>query len=187
LQIDLESLRRHYAALPDEALLAIDRDELVEAAQACYDQELAQRKLTDADPRDTPDWLDEANCACTFSGQSENQPPPDAENAFDALTAAGIPCHLAVQKIDPPAAPRPWYEYRLMVPGNLNMQASSVLDKDVFNVEIETGWRTYFESLSDEELQAVDPEELFGGLRDRLERATKAYQEALSARGGTSG
>ncbi len=189
MQIDLESLRRHYASLPDDELLALDRTELVEMAQTCYDQELARRGLaavgdlaSDADAEDKPDWLEEAACACTFSRQRENQTPPDAENAFDALDAAGIPCHLVVHKMDPPVAPAPWFEYRLMVPGNLNMQASSVLDKEIFNSEIEAGWRTYFESLTDEELRAVDTEELFGGLRDRLERATKAYDEALKAR-----
>jgi hypothetical protein len=184
VQIDLKSLQRHYASLLDDELLALNRAELVELAQTCYDQELAKRNLTlDHDAGDQPDWLEEADCACTFSRQRENQTPPDAENALDVLTAAGIPCHLVVQKMDPPVAPEPWYEYRLMVPGNFNMQASSVLDKEIFNSEIEAGWRTYFESLSDEELQTVDTEELFGGLRDRLERATKAYQEALNTRG----
>jgi hypothetical protein len=184
LQLDLESLRQHYASLPDEALLAVDRDELVEAAQSCYDQELAQRELTDTSAEEEPDWLEEANCACTFTRHQDTQTPPDAENAFDALTAAGIPCHLVIEKVDPPAERQSWFEYRVMVPANLNMQAASVLDKGVFNSEIEAGWRTYFESLSDEELQSIDTDELFGGLRDRLERATKAYEEELRARSG---
>ena len=44
MQINLEDLRRHYASLSDEALREIDRSELVELAQQCYDQELAQRE-----------------------------------------------------------------------------------------------------------------------------------------------
>jgi hypothetical protein len=73
-----------------------------------------------------------------------------------------------------------------MVPGNLNMQATSVLDRHIFNSEVEAEWTVFFESLSDEELQAVDTEELFGGLRDRIERAAKAYHEALKTRGMAS-
>ena len=45
MQPDLEFLRRHYAALSDEALLEIDRAELVDAARSLYDHELVERKL----------------------------------------------------------------------------------------------------------------------------------------------
>ena len=44
MQVDLEYLRRQYASLSDEALLALDRSELVETAQKCYDEELVRRK-----------------------------------------------------------------------------------------------------------------------------------------------
>ena len=44
MQLSIENLRRHYASLSDEALREIDRSELVEAARACYDHELAQRE-----------------------------------------------------------------------------------------------------------------------------------------------
>jgi hypothetical protein len=193
LQIDLESLRRHYASLSDEALLALDRAELVEAAQTCYDEELAQRDLaaggdSDDDAGDKPDWLEEAGCACTFTSQPGNPSAPEAEDAREVLEAAGIPCYVTCRKADPPSAPppQPRYEYRLMVPGNLNMQAASVLDKNIFNAEVEAEWKMYFESLSDEELLAADTEELFGGLRDRIERAAKAHREALNARGMVS-
>ena len=43
MQIDLDHIRRHYTSLSDEALLDINRAELVEAAQQCYDDELARR------------------------------------------------------------------------------------------------------------------------------------------------
>ena len=73
-----------------------------------------------------------------------------------------------------------------MVPGNLSMPAASVLDKEIFNAEVEAEWKMYFESLSDEELRDVDSEDLFAGLRDRVDRATRAYHEALAARGSAS-
>src|SRR5258708_1321005 len=57
MQIDAEDLRRYYASLPDEALLALDRTELSEMAQKCYDEELERRELvshqtTPQDPQD---------------------------------------------------------------------------------------------------------------------------------------
>jgi hypothetical protein len=138
----------------------------------------------DAGGGDKPEWLEEAGCACTFYSQPGSQTAPDtAGDACAALDAAGIPCHLAMHKIDPPSvAPPTRYEYRLMVPGNLSMQAASVLDKEIFNSEVEAEWKVFFESLSDEELRAVDTEELFSGLRDRIERAARAYQEELKTR-----
>ena len=45
MPVDPEYLRAHYASLSDEALLAINREELVKTAQQCYDNELAQRDL----------------------------------------------------------------------------------------------------------------------------------------------
>jgi hypothetical protein len=46
MQVDPEYLRQHYNLLSDEALLSIDRSELVEIAQKCYDAELARRGST---------------------------------------------------------------------------------------------------------------------------------------------
>ncbi len=54
MQIDPEDFKRHYALLSDDALLEIDRDELVDAARPYYDAELMARKLapteTEGDP-----------------------------------------------------------------------------------------------------------------------------------------
>jgi hypothetical protein len=43
MQIDPEALRQRYNSLSDEAFLAIDRSELIEAA--CYDAEFERRGL----------------------------------------------------------------------------------------------------------------------------------------------
>ena len=45
MKADLEDFRRLYSSLNDEALLAIDRDELVPTAQQVYDAELSTRGL----------------------------------------------------------------------------------------------------------------------------------------------
>ena len=51
MQLDPEYLRQHYASLSDEALLSVDRDELVEMARTIFDIELGNRNL--ASPPDT--------------------------------------------------------------------------------------------------------------------------------------
>jgi len=53
VQIDPEDFKRHYALLSDDALLEIDRDELVEAARPYYDAELAERKLAPPDAEES--------------------------------------------------------------------------------------------------------------------------------------
>ena len=70
------------------------------------------------------------------------------------LRAAGIPCHITLNEIEEPpkAASRVRSEYCLMVPGALNLNATSVLDRDLFNAEQEADWRSHLEALSDEEL-----------------------------------
>ena len=44
-QIDPEEFRRHYASLSDEALVDIDRDDLLDVAQKRSDEELAQHGM----------------------------------------------------------------------------------------------------------------------------------------------
>ncbi len=43
MNIDPQELERHYASLSDEALLELNREDLVEVAQGCLDRELARR------------------------------------------------------------------------------------------------------------------------------------------------
>jgi hypothetical protein len=46
VKLDPEFLRQHYASLSDGALLALDRADLVEAAQRIYDEEVHRRDLS---------------------------------------------------------------------------------------------------------------------------------------------
>lgn len=146
-------------------------------------EEVAEDEL-DAGSGDTPEWIEEAACVCTFSSSSGIRATSDAENARDVLTEAGIPCHVVLHHIDPDLAPLPRAEYRVMVPGGLNLEAASVLDKEIFNAEVEAEWRAHFAVLTDEELLGVDQEILFGGLLDRIERVRRAYDEEVTRRTG---
>jgi len=199
-------LRRHYALLSDEALVAVDRSELVDVAKQVYDQELSQRRLKparsaaesapvsvgeadvsefDFDRGVKPEWFDEAVCAAVFSGEQGRNAAPDADNARDVLRAAGIPCYLQVQNADLPKDGRqrePRYDFRIWVPGKFNLEAASVLDKEIFNPELEAEYRAHFAQLSDDELRTMKPSVLLAGLADRIERLTRAYQDELDSR-----
>ena len=54
-----------------------------------------------------------------------------------------------------------------MVPGRLALDATSVLDREMFNEEKEEAWRNHFEELSDRELQALNPEVFCAGISRR--------------------
>lgn len=209
MRIDPEDIRRHYAMLSDAALFALNRAELIEMAQACYDEEVARRKAarlheaqsleepsepfdeTDEEPDDlfeidsgpTPDWLDEASCACTFAVNPNTTYTPELAKARTALRSAGIPCYVTVEQIEVPQNTAPLRsEYCLMVPGGLNLHAASVLDRDLFNAEQEEGWRAHLESLSDEELRKLRPEIFCAGILDRAARLKRAFEEEVARR-----
>jgi len=211
MPVDPEYLREHYASLSDEALHEIDRADLVETAQQCYDYEVRQRELSSrrpfAGPRlsrtpqtadervetygeeaedagSKPDWLDDASEVFSRADHPGAAPATDIVDARDALEAAGIPCYLDLS--DAPeetnASPRPTRLWRLMVPGDLNLRATSVLERDIFNADFEAEWRTHLEVLSDEELRGMNPRSVFCGLFDRVERVTRSYDEEIARR-----
>src|SRR5258706_9832931 len=124
MQLDPEYLRQYYALLNDEALLAVDRAELVEMARMIFDEEVGRRELpqlrdsgrrdeppsiraqthppdreaeVDYEPTgagDKPTWLEEAAEVCSRADFPGAAPAPDAANARDVLEAAGIPSYL---------------------------------------------------------------------------------------------
>jgi len=50
---------------------------------------------------------------------------------------------------------RDYFQYRVMVPGNLELEATSVLDRDMVNPESARTWQTHLESLTDEQFAIV--------------------------------
>jgi hypothetical protein len=202
MKLNIDDLRRHYASLSDETLREIDRSELVEAARACYDHELAQREpliratpvrqdeseeeaedALESDEGDAPGWVAEAACACTFLDYPGRNAGSVAGDARSALQNAGIPCYLEQHLIEhdtPP--PLPQNEYRVLVPSRLNLQANSVLDKEIFNPENAEAWRAHFQVLSDAELLKTKKEDFVGGLLDLVARISKVYDEEVARR-----
>ena len=207
MPVDPEYLSRHYATLSDEALLAIDRAALVEAAQIYLDAELHRRGLAPRrsaerfdepdsiarpqdfvygvpPPEDRPNWLDEAAEAYSVVDSVLTTTAHEISNARQILETAGIPCYLEL--LETPEKERvitySKRRWRLLVPGNLGLRAGSVLDRDIFNAEFEAGWKAHLQTLSDEELLAMAPRVVFCGLFDRVERVTRAYDEEIARR-----
>lgn len=200
MQIDLESLRRRYRSLSDEELLAVERNELTDAAQKCFDAEVERRGLAEAQESEPapdeealegatftagvdPDWMQDAACACSFVSQPGGPAASDAENAREGLQGAGIPCQVSAMEVAPSTGDQPaQHEYRVMVPGALNLKAASILDKEVFNPQLEADWRTHFASMTDQELGALNPDVICAGLVDRIARLKRAYNDEISRR-----
>ena len=70
----------------------------------------------------------------------------------------------------------------VMVPGALSLKASSVLDRDLFDQEMEETWSCHFDRLSNEELRALEPHDICAGLLDSAARLKRAYEAALARR-----
>jgi hypothetical protein len=198
VQIDLESLRRHYSSISDEELLAFNRDDLIEVAQKCWDEEVERRGLDELRESDAasddeageaeaslegdldPDWLQDAVCACSFVGDPGGSPASDAVKVLDD---AGIPCEVTTVEVSSALGRHSAeYEYRVMVPAALTLKASSILDKEIFNPQLEADWRLHFQSLTDGELGALNPNEICIGLADRIARLKRAYNDEVTRR-----
>jgi hypothetical protein len=197
MEIDRESLRRHYASMSDEELLALNYDELTEVAQDCYDDEIIRRKLVpdseasakvfeqdgDSTVEAEPDWMETAAIACSFQSPPGVVVAPKAAQACDVLRAAGIPAQINVQSPDGSDDSSPIYlEYQVMVPGALTLMAASVLDTEIFNPELEDNWRALLEGLSDEDLRALTPANICAGFLDRAARLKRAYEDEIAKR-----
>ena len=170
MEPNAEDLRRHYASLSDAALLAVERSDLTAIAQTCYDEELSKRDIVPgqdngADGENEPDWIEESVSACSFDSGPGNNSAPDLEEARNILESADIPCYV---KVSPAIC-------ELLVPGGFHLSATSILDKEFFNLRLEAEWRTHLQELSDEDFDALKLEDLTAGLMDRVDRLTRAY------------
>jgi len=52
---------------------------------------------------------------------------------------------LELHEIEKRNSPEPTHDWRVLVPGKLNLRATSVLDQEIFNPEIEAQWRAHLE------------------------------------------
>jgi hypothetical protein len=208
---DPEALSRHYQALSDAALLEIDRDELVEAAQQQYDAELnrrgldpelpAGRRAAEAGPSHfrgdgaaryggenelRPAWLEDSaevySAVVTPRGKSAEDMVAEASQA---LEEAEIPHYSELVELTPEEAAHysARHRWRIAAPRVLSLWAVNVIERQIANPEFEAAWRAHLEAFSDEELAQMPPRVVFCDLYDRVERAEQAYAEEMARRG----
>ncbi len=131
MQVDLDDFRRRYAELSDEALLELDRDELVDLARDCYDAELARRGLhrsSSSPPATEVQDHGELVEAAIFSSSSE------ADLARALLESAAIPCYLENEFAGKTL--RVSDGFRLFVPATLLNNAHEILNSPVSDEEL---------------------------------------------------
>jgi hypothetical protein len=177
MKLDLEQLREQYAGLSDDALFAVDRDGLVDEARECYDAEVESRGFDEEADEEGVDSPDDEVCVCAISVSSMSQNNARAEEARAVLDDANIPCQLTMFSEE-----ERWLEYRLMVPARFSLVATSLLDKAIFNAEIEEQWTTHLSVMSDRDFRAITLDALLGGLEDRMERLRRVYEAELQRR-----
>ena len=136
MKVDADDFRRVYESLNDEALLAVNRDELVEVAQQCYDVEVAKRGLTASPDAAAGPALASAEAAseelvevATFTDAD------DARLARDLLASAEIPSYLATDAKLPGNMSVPG-GFRLSVSPSLLEQAREILDSRISDEEL---------------------------------------------------
>jgi hypothetical protein len=209
MRIDPEDLRRHYESLSDEGLLDIDRDDLAAMAQGIYDREIARRGLDrgpeteeapygfeqDESAEDAaepapyededgppPAWLEDAACPWSNVMSPGVDYSGSGAEVQAVLRAAGIPSRNVVKPPEQEPAGPPRGLYCVMVPGELNDRAFSVIERKIFNPQREADLRNHLAMLTDEELLALKPEDLWGALLDRAERMKRAYLDEIARR-----
>jgi hypothetical protein len=137
MNVDEGDFRRGYAELSDEGLLSINREELVDVARRCYDEELARRGLQgEYETGDEPeDVEDEFVVGATFLF------PDEAEVARALLRSADILCYLenkhTLTAVWTWSCALGWL--RLMVPASCREEVQEILSTLPPGEELEAG------------------------------------------------
>jgi hypothetical protein len=135
MEISLDDFRRHFELLSDETLLSTNRDELVESARGCYDEEVARRGLNS--PPD--EEIAEDAAAETHQANPDGELvliatyliPDEANLARGLLQSAEIPFRLENE-----LAPLGGFQLRLLVPAAYEAEALEVLDSEISEEEL---------------------------------------------------
>jgi hypothetical protein len=136
MDVSLDDFRRHFGILSDDALLATRREDLVESAQQCLDEELSRRGLLTG----------ESDSAAAAAESAEAEPDSaggepvsiatytvaeEASLARGLLRIASIPCHLANEYTGLGG-----FQLELMVPAAYVEQALDVLGAEISDEEL---------------------------------------------------
>lgn len=132
MEISLDDFRRHFELLSDAALLETNREDLVEAARGCYDEEVARRGLN------SPPAPDEIAAAAQPVAETPElvviatyNIPEEASLARGLLESAEIPYHLENE-----LAPLGGFQLRLLVPTAFEADAIEILEAEISDEEL---------------------------------------------------
>src|SRR5580704_14687628 len=133
MEVSPDDFRRHFELLSDAALLETNREELVESARECFDEEVARRGLnspsgedTAAEPAPQPaNPAEELVVIATFNI------PEDANLARGLLRSAEIPFHLENEYVALGG-----FQLRLLVPAAFEQEAREVLEAEISEEEL---------------------------------------------------
>jgi hypothetical protein len=164
LKFDINELREQYAELSDEALLAVNPEELVPMAQECYRTELAKRGLEPealAEPEGPMNHLngETGKPAGQVVPAGDYGSPDEANLAKAMLKAAGIPCALSTEysgsvNLGPYGSNNAIYA---LVPESLLEEAQEVLASEISEEELAA--QAEAAAPEEEEEPAEEPEE----------------------------
>jgi hypothetical protein len=133
VEVNLDDFRRHFEILSDDALLETNREDLVEAARGCYDEEVARRGLNTpvAEPIAEEGSADHADPGDELVLIATYNIPEEANFARGLLQSAEIPFHLANEYVALGG-----FQLRLMVPKAFEEQALEVLETEISDEEL---------------------------------------------------
>jgi hypothetical protein len=127
MNVSAEDFRRHFELLSDSALLATNRDDLIEGAQSCYDEEMERRGLVvsgaEAQVEKPVEEIGMVEIATYMVAE-------EASLARGLLETAEIPSKIDVNYTLGPVV------LRLLVPEDLVEQALEVLESEISEEEL---------------------------------------------------
>jgi Putative prokaryotic signal transducing protein len=153
LEVTAADFRQHFELLSDEALLDTNRDELVEVAQQCFDEEVARRGLNE-----TGEIAETAGEAAGLPVSSEDAlvllatfvSGDEVNLARGLLEGAGIP-----SRVVNPLAALGGVELRLLVPAEFEEHALEILAMQISDEDL----AAQAEAAGMDELQPVEPDD----------------------------
>lgn len=163
MQIDPEEFRRRFDKLSDDALLEINRDELVDVAQELYDAELERRGLLETEEAgdgevaeeeaggDSADAKDDPMVLAAECGSMQ-----EVQFARALLQSAGIPSYVQTDFSGVLAATEE--DTRLYVPASYLESAQEILATQLTDEELEAQAAAAGEELDAEDLDGDEAE-----------------------------
>jgi hypothetical protein len=134
VQVSADDFRRHFELLSDAALLETNREDLVESARGCYDEEVARRGLNSppagGEPAAEP-VTHQASPGEELVVIATYIIPEEASLARGLLESAEIPYHLENE-----FAALGGFQLRLLVPAAFEAEALEVLEAEISDEEL---------------------------------------------------